>query len=145
MLIPLCDSERRLAKVLLSQPEKMVSTEEALKKMHERAKKKRNPQQATSSAGSPVASPLRRVEKRKAAEPSEGRKKDKRVRKETIDVYVDPISVGFPSKTLLWKNPDAFAQVLPRLVFEADQPIYEKLREIRILECTAHVTLQVNI
>ena len=33
LLVPLSDSERRLAEVLLSQPEKMVSTEEALKKM----------------------------------------------------------------------------------------------------------------
>ena len=33
LLVPLSDSERRLAEVPLSQPEKMVSTEEALKKM----------------------------------------------------------------------------------------------------------------
>ena len=43
LLIPLSDSEWHLAEVLLSQPEKMVSTKEALKKMEEWAKKKRKP------------------------------------------------------------------------------------------------------
>ena len=72
--------------------------------MHEREKKKRNPQQATSSASSPVASLLEQSEKRKVAEPSEGRQKDKRVRKKTIDVDLEPIFVDFPPKTSLWKN-----------------------------------------
>ena len=35
LLIPLSDSKQRLAKILLEQPEKMVNTEEAIKKMEE--------------------------------------------------------------------------------------------------------------
>ena len=63
LLIPLSDSERNLVEVLLSQPEKMVSIEEALKKMEERAKKKRKTRPTTSSVTSPLANPSRQVEK----------------------------------------------------------------------------------
>ena len=112
LLVPLSDSERRLAEVLLNQPEKMVSTEEALKKMHERAKKKKtHPVAATT--GSPLSSPPRRAEKRKDVGPSEGQSKEKQLRRETIDVDAEPIAVSLPSKTSLWKNPDAFASVFP--------------------------------
>ena len=65
LLVPLFDSERHLVEVLLSQPEKIVSTEEALKKMHEWAKKKRNPQAARASVGSPISNLSRQSEKRK--------------------------------------------------------------------------------
>lgn len=43
LLVPLSDFERCLAEVLLSQPEKMVSIKDALKKMQERAKKRNTP------------------------------------------------------------------------------------------------------
>ena len=58
---------------------------------------------------------------------------------------VESISVIFLPKTSLWKNCNVFALVLPQLVFEEDQPIYEKLEEIDILEHMAHVALQVNV
>ena len=57
---------------------------------------------------------------------------------------VEPISVSFPPKTLLWKNPKAFASVLPQLVFEEDQLVYEKVGEIVILERTAQSALRVS-
>lgn len=38
-----------------------------------------------------------------------------------------------------------FATVFPQLVLEADQPIYERLGKVRILEHTAQVALQGNI
>ena len=78
LLVPLSDSERRLAEVLLSQPEKMVSTEEALKKMQVRVKKRKAPSAAAASS-SPLSSPPKRAEKRKDAGPSEGRNKEKRL------------------------------------------------------------------
>ena len=77
--------------------------------------------------------------------PSEGRHKEKRSRRETIDVNIEPNSVSFPSKISLWKNPDAFASVFPQLVLEANRPVYEKLGEVGILERTAQVTLQVRV
>ena len=140
--MPLSDSEQRLAEVLLSQPEKMVSTEEALKKMQERAKKRKAPQAATASS-SPLSSPPRRAEKRNDAGPSEGRNKEKRLRRETIDVDVEPTPVSLPSKVSLWKDPDAFASVFPQLILEADRPVYEKLGEVGVLERPAQLALQV--
>ena len=142
LLVPLSDSERRLAEVLLSKPEKMVSTEKALKKMHERAKKKKAPPAAAVS-GSPLSSPPKRAKKRKDVGPSEGRSKEKRLRRETIDVDVEPTSVSFPSKTSLWRNPDAFASVFPQLILEPNRPVYEKLGEVGVLERTAQIALQV--
>ena len=121
-----------------------MSTEEALKKMQERAKKRKTPQGATTS-GSPLSSPPKRAEKRKEIGPSEGRHKEKRSRRETIDIDVEPTPVSFPSKISLWKNPDAFASVFPQLVLEADQPVYEKLGEVGILERTSQVALQVIV
>ena len=47
-LIPLSDSEQHLAEALLQQPDKMVSTEEAIKRMEEWAKKKRKGKPTTS-------------------------------------------------------------------------------------------------
>ena len=143
LLVPLSDSERRLAEVLLSQPEKMVSTKDALNKMHERAKKRKAPQ-TKMTLGSPLSSPPTRTEKRKDVGPSEGRQREKWSRRETIDVDVEPTFVNFLSKTSLWKNPDAFTAVLPQLVLEADRPVYERLSEVGILECTAQVALQVK-
>ena len=140
LLVPLSDSERHLAEVLLNQPEKMVSTEEALKKMHERAKKKKTPSAAAASS-SPLSRSPRRTEKRKDVGPSEGRK-EKRLR-ETIDVDVEPTPVSLPSKVSLWKDPDAFASVFPQLILEADRPVYEKLGEVGVLERTAQLALQV--
>ena len=117
-----------------------MSTEDALKKMHERAKK-RKAHQTAMTLGSPLSSPLARTEKKKEVGPTKGRQREKRSRRETIDVDVEPTSVNFPSKTSLWKNPDAFATMLPQLVLEADQPVYERLGEVRILERTAQVAL----
>ena len=54
---------------------------------------------------------------------------------------VEPISVSFPSKTSLWKNPDAFASVFPQLILEADRPAYETLGEVGVLERTAQLAL----
>ena len=140
--MPLSDSERHLAEVLLNQPEKMVSTEEALKKMHERAKKKKTPSAAAASS-SPLSRSPRRTEKRKDVGPSEGRIKEKRLRRETIDVDVEPTPVSLPSRASLWKDPDAFASVFPQLILEADRPVYEKLGEVGVLERTAQLALQV--
>ena len=67
------------------------------------------------------------------------------MRRETINVDVEPTSVSFPSKISLWKNPDAFAAMFPQLVLEADRPVYERLGEVGILERTAQVALQVKI
>ena len=120
----------------------MVSTEEALKKMEDRAKKKKK-SQPTTSAGSPFSRPPRRTEKRKETNPIVGQQKEKRIR-EKIDIDVESISIDFLPKTSLWKNPKAFASVLPHLVFEEDKPIYEKVREIGVLEHTAQVALQVS-
>ena len=86
-----------------------------------------------------------RKKKRKGIEPSEGRQKEKRARRDTIDVDLEPIFIGFLPKTSLWKNPDVFAPVLSQLVYEADQPVYEKLGQTGILERTTQVALQVNI
>ena len=135
LLIPLFDSKRRLAKVLLEQPEKMVSIEEAIKRIKDRAKKKKRPQ-PTTSAGSPLSSPPRRAEKRKEVGPIAEQQKEKRIR-ETIDIDVEPISINIPPKTSLWKNPKYFAPVCPQLVFEEDKPIYEKVGEVGVLERTA--------
>ena len=52
---------------------------------------------------------------------------------------------NFSPTTSLWKNPNAFTLVFPQLVFEEDQPVYEKLEEIGVLEHTAQVALQVNV
>ena len=142
LLVPLSDSERCLAEVLLSQPEKMVSTEEALKKMQERAKKRKTPPAAAASS-SPLSRSPKRTEKRKEVGPGEGRTKEKRLRRETIDVDVEPTSVSFPAKTSLWKNPDAFASVFPQLILEADRPVYENLGEVGVLERTAQLALLV--
>ena len=106
-------------------------------------KKKKTPQAATSSTGSPLSSPFGRGEKRKEVGLSEGRSKDKRARRKTIDLDVEPIFVGFPPKTSLWKNPDAFASIFPQLILEADRPVYEKLGEVGVLERTAQLALQV--
>ena len=66
----------------------MVSIEEALKWMEEWAKKKIMPRPTSSSAGSPLCSLPRRAEKEKETEPSVGHQKEKRARRETIDVKV---------------------------------------------------------
>lgn len=142
LLVPLSDSERRLAEVLLSQPEKMVSTEEALKKMQERAKKRKS-HQVTTTSTSPLSSLPKRAEKRKDTGPSEARHKEKQSRREIIDADVEPTAISFPSKTSLWKNPDAFGSMFPQLVLKADRPVYEKLGEIGVLERTAQLALQV--
>ena len=84
LLKPLFDFERCLAEVLLNQPEKMVSMDEALKKIEERAKKNKKPQ-PTSSAVSPLSSPSRQSEKRKEIGPSEGHHSSKREKGEERD------------------------------------------------------------
>ena len=142
LLVPLSDSERRLAEVLLNQPEKMVSTEEALKRMQERAKKKKT-QPTVAISSSPLSSPPKRAENRKYAGPSEGWSKEKQLKRETINVDVEPTSVSFPSKTSLWKSPDAFASVFPQLILDADRPVYENLGNVGVLERTAQLALQV--
>ena len=70
-----------------------------------------------------------------------GQTKEERVIREPIDVDVELVFVCFPPKTSLWKNPEAFAPVFSQLVLEEDQPIYESLREISILEHSAQMTL----
>ena len=64
--------------------------------------------------------------------------------REIIDIDVELISINIPPKTSLWKNPKAFASVFPQLVFEEDKPIYEKVREVGVLERIAQVALQVS-
>ena len=113
--------------------------------MDEWAKKKRKPQPGTSSVVSHLSSLSRQVEKGKESELSTGHQKEKRARRESIDVDIGPLSVIFPPKTSLWKNPCAFTPVFPQFVLEEDQPIYERLGEISILERSAQMTLQVSI
>lgn len=100
LLVPFSDFEQHLAEVLLSQPEKMASTEDTRKKMQERAKKRKTPQAAT-TASSPLSSLPAQAEKKKEVGPNEGRQKEKQSRRETIDMDVEPTSVNFPSKTSL--------------------------------------------
>ena len=69
--------------------------------------------------------------------------KEKRARG-IIEVDVDSVSVNFPLGTSLWKNPKAFALVFPQLVLEEDQPVYEKVGMIGVLECTTQMALQVS-
>ena len=54
-----------------------------------------------------------------------------------IDVDAEPLSISFPPKTSLWKDPNAFALVFPKLLLEEDQPIHERLGKISILEHSA--------
>ena len=113
--------------------------------MEERAKKKRKPRPTTSLVGFPLSSPFERAEKRKEPKPSAGQQKEKRARREPIDVDAEPLSISLPPKTSLWKNPDALTPVFPKLVLEEDQPVYERLGEISILERLAQMALQVSV
>ena len=63
------------------------------------------------------------------------------MRRETIDVDIEHTSVSFPSKTSLWKNPDAFTSVFSQLILEADLLVYEKLGDVGVLERTAQLAL----
>ena len=64
-LIPLSDFEQCLVEVFLEQPKKMVGREEALKRMEERAKKKKNVKPAPVLETSFLSSPSGRGEKRR--------------------------------------------------------------------------------
>ena len=66
-LIPLSNSEQRLAEILLQQPEKMINTEEALKCMEERAKKRRKVKPSSASVTSPLSSLFRHGEKKEGS------------------------------------------------------------------------------
>ena len=58
---------------------------------------------------------------------------------------VEPISINLPPKTSLWKNLGVFTPVCSQLVLEEDQPIYERLGEINILERSAQLALRVSV
>ena len=64
-LIPLSDSKWHLTEVLLQQPEKMVSTEEVLKRMEKQAKKKRKAKPSSIPMNSPISRLLGCGEKRR--------------------------------------------------------------------------------
>ena len=69
-----------MVEVLLEQPENMVSIEETIKKMEDRAKKKKKPQPTTSFAGSPLSNPPRWAQKRKEIKPNVELQREKRAR-----------------------------------------------------------------
>ena len=65
LLIPLSNSEQHLVEVILQQPEKMVSTEETLRRMEEWAKKKKKIKPTSTSTSSPLSSSSERGKKEK--------------------------------------------------------------------------------
>ena len=98
----------------------MVSTEEALKKIEERAKKTRKPHSTTSTVRSPFRSPSGLVEREKEKERSVGMPKEKKSRKELIGVDDKPVSINLPPKTSLWKNPGMVVPVCSQLLLKED-------------------------
>ena len=94
----------------------MVSAEEALNFMEERAKKKKKTKPSSSLVLFPLSSPSGRGGK-KRKQPELGSRPPKRFRKQRDEAYSskasEPVCVPFPPKPSICSEPESFVQVFP--------------------------------
>ena len=106
----------------------MVSTEEALKRMEQRAKKKKKVKPTSISVTSPLLSLSGHGEKRREPKPSLRPVREPHMRRVEPQA-AELVSVQFPPKHSICLDPEVFTPVFLQLVFMDDQANFERLGE----------------